>query len=104
MANARQRGLRVSVTYADFVRFTNIKQCHYCEGEIAWQPFYTKKGVPGHQKYFLDRKDNERGYDKDNLVVCCTFCNMVRGARFTYLEFLVVGLALKLVRLRREAA
>lgn len=103
-ANARQRGLMVELTYADFRSFTSVELCHYCEAIIEWQPFYAKQGEAGHQKYFLDRKDNTLGYAKDNLVVCCTSCNMVRGSRFTYEEFLLLAPALKLIRLRREGA
>jgi hypothetical protein len=46
-------------------------------------------------KLGLDRKDNEQGYIKDNVVPCCKRCNKVKGADFSYEEMLILGTALK---------
>lgn len=100
-ANARQRSIAVSLTYEELLGFTLQTTCSYCNGHIPWQPYSSKTGTPSHQQYFLDRKDNARGYDKDNLVVCCSFCNRVRGALFTYEEFLLLAPALKLIQEKR---
>ncbi|MFZ0912507.1 MAG: hypothetical protein WBQ76_16815 [Candidatus Korobacteraceae bacterium] len=39
----------------------------------------------------LDRADNARGYELDNLVKCCWFCNYVKGSLLTHADMLLVG-------------
>ena len=74
----------VQITYEDFLKFTEIKQCHYCLEDINWQKYSVVDGKYLSRAYFLDRKDNKIGYTKDNLVVCCTRCNRARGDKFSY--------------------
>lgn len=76
------------ISYKQFLKFTDIKQCFYCEEKINWQPFK----VNG---YKLDRKDNALGYTPDNCVVCCPRCNRAKSDHFTYSEWLQIG---KLIR------
>ena len=35
----------------------------------------------------MDRKDNNKGYEKDNVVPCCWRCNNGRGNLFSYEEW-----------------
>jgi hypothetical protein len=56
--------------------------CFYCEAEISHNNAASN----------LDRKDSSRGYDKDNLVVCC---NRTKSNTYTSEEFLVMMRALK---------
>lgn len=49
----------------------------------------------------LDRLDNTRGYDLDNVVSCCIECNIARGDRFTPEEMKVIGAAIASVKLSR---
>jgi len=70
-----------TLTYEEFVTFTASDKCHYCWSPIAWSEFdIAKNGT----RYNLDRKDNSRGYDVDNLVVCCKDCNAAKGSRYDY--------------------
>jgi len=70
-----------TLTYEEFVSFTVTDKCHYCWLPIFWTEFdIAKNGV----RYNLDRKDNSRGYDVDNLVVCCKDCNAAKGSRYDY--------------------
>lgn len=85
---ARESGKSCDLTYEQFVGFISIVNCHYCSKEITWTKYNTR--VNG-RAYNLDRKDNSIGYTKDNLVVCCTRCNMVRRDFFTYEQFCEVG-------------
>ena len=82
----------INLTYEEFVEFTKIKKCHYCNSEIKWAEFYTDKNG---RAYNLDRKDNLIGYSKENCVVCCAKCNLGKGRIFTYEEWKIVGNALK---------
>ena len=66
--------------------------CHYRGGSL---PDYG---------YALDRKDNTRGYTRENVVPCCEICNLVKGDRLSYLEMLELGKAVTHIRLRRLQA
>lgn len=60
-----------------------IKNCHYCRTELntdirkKWRSF--------------DRKDNNRGYERDNVVVCCNSCNTVKSDTFSYEQMVKLG-------------
>lgn len=70
-----------SLTYNEFVFFTQIGCCHYCGGSnIVWN---------------LDRKDNTQGYSFDNVVVCCKECNMMKRDWLSYEEFKAIRLFLR---------
>jgi hypothetical protein len=59
-ANAAQRGLAFSLTRQQFAAFW-AQPCHYCGTAIV--------------HVSLDRVDNARGYEPDNVVPCCWHCN-----------------------------
>jgi hypothetical protein len=77
----------VTLTYDEYIQFTKIKNCHYCNNSIPWRPY--NSGNKKAQAYFLDRKDNDGPYSKENCVVCCTRCNRMRSNKFTYEEFIL---------------
>lgn len=83
LAAAKSRGYPPSVSYDDFLAYTQISQCHYCLSSIKWEKYSGHGTIP----YNLDRKDNNATYTKDNIVVCCTRCNYGKGNRFTYEEW-----------------
>ena len=72
----------VDLTYEEFLLFVNEKFCHYCGMELVWY-----KHISGTVAYNLDRKDNTKGYSKENCVACCARCNCGKGDRFTYDEW-----------------
>lgn len=79
-----------TVTYDDFVTYTNISDCHYCGGSVSWA-MYSLGDIPTGHRYNLDRKNNTLGYHKDNLVVCCWPCNNAKGSLLSYEEMVAVG-------------
>lgn len=88
---ARNYGHKLELTYEEYIEFTNIKTCHYCDTEIPWNPY----GAGKSNAYYLDRKDNAIGYIKGNCVVCCTRCNWSKGSRFDYNEWSEIGKTIK---------
>ena len=48
------------------------------------------------------RKDNDIGYVKNNLVVCCWECNRLKSDRFTYKEFIKLSPILKEIMQNRN--
>lgn len=77
----------IEISFKDFLEYTKIKECHYCGDRIDWQPYRTSKSAYINTKYFLDRKDSSKGYNKDNIVVCCTRCNRGKANYFSYDEW-----------------
>jgi hypothetical protein len=77
--------IQVSFTYEDFLQFTAVSKCHYCGDDVFWSKFNTN--VNG-AAYNLDRKDNSKGYETENVVVCCKRCNFGKADRFTYEEWM----------------
>lgn len=68
--------------------------CHYCKMPSE---YWSGTG--------LDRIDNARGYEQDNVVSCCPTCNKVRGDWFTVEEMeLFIGPAIRHVKLERKSS
>jgi hypothetical protein len=102
--DAQRRGLSFTLTFKQFENLTLITECHYCGDPITWM----KQGTKDRKwKYLgatnLDRKDNTKGYTKQNVVVCCTRCNRAKSNTFSYDEFVVIGQAIKLYNKGRRA-
>ncbi|MBI4647896.1 MAG: hypothetical protein HY738_15225 [Bacteroidia bacterium] len=49
----------------------------------------------------IDRKDSFADYSKDNIVLCCYWCNNAKTDEFSYDEFKFVGKSFKQVWLSR---
>jgi 5-methylcytosine-specific restriction endonuclease McrA len=79
--HAKRRSIELSMTYEEFLPFTEELQCHYCLSDIVW----IKHGKVN--AYNLDRIDNEKGYSKENCVVCCWKCNNSKGNRYSHEEW-----------------
>jgi hypothetical protein len=91
----------VDISYEDFIEFTKVKECHYCEDEVTWSQHNVS--TPGNPcRVNLDRKDNDRGYTLDNVVVCCRRCNVGRNCLFSYEEWVAVGKCLRNLRLSKQ--
>jgi 5-methylcytosine-specific restriction endonuclease McrA len=88
----------LELSYEEFLGFTKTVCCTYCGAAVVW-PRYGKANL--RVGYNLDRKDNTKGYTKQNCVVCCKSCNLTKGDRFTYKEFMLLSPALKRIQGRR---
>lgn len=92
LADAKKH--QTDITYEDFIEFTKIKNYHYCHIDIIWQEYSCNKKY-NTRSYNLDRKDSNKGYFKNNVVVCCARCNRAKLNHFTYEEFLKIGEVIK---------
>lgn len=81
----------IDLTFQEFLGFTKITQCEYCDSPIQWKPYSDKK----HAGYNIDRKDNSKGYTKENCVVCCSQCNRVKNNSFSHEEMRKLGSCIK---------
>ncbi len=81
--SAASRELSLELTYEDYLELTKIPKCFYCEIAIPWN-------ANRQLSYFLDRKNQNEGYTKENVVVCCCTCNQIRGAQLNFEEMLIL--------------
>jgi hypothetical protein len=80
---AKRRKLVVSISKESFCNWFNITPhvCDYCGLSEEESKIYFKKRIT------IDRKDNNLGYEENNLVLACNLCNFLKGDFFTYLEW-----------------
>jgi hypothetical protein len=81
--NAKNRDLDFNLSFEQF-KLLITSSCYYCNTEpsnIYYKSYYNIKynGV--------DRKDNKKGYEIDNVVSCCKICNIAKNNN-TYEDFL----------------
>ena len=86
--NQHKGRVDVELTYEDFYELCQIKECHCCLSIINRT---LKRGNKGYRGYFIDRKDNNKAYTKENCVPCCWKCNQTKGNRFTYEQFMKIA-------------
>jgi hypothetical protein len=64
--------------------------CYYCSLNLN-QINKIKNQLSGHAKkaytFSFDRKNSQKGYSYDNIVLCCVHCNFRKGYIFTEQEF-----------------
>ena len=76
------------ISYDEFFEFTKTQECHYCGDKINWGPAFGKHRSSGLN---LDRKDSNKPYVVDNLVVACRRCNYGKNNFFSYEEWVKIG-------------
>lgn len=84
------------VSFEDYLGFTKISNCTYCEDLIPWEEYSINMSG-----FFLDRKDNCVDHIKSNLVVCCKICNFTKRDEFSFEEFKLIGKAIKIIKQKR---
>lgn len=87
---AKKRNLQWELTDEDYGDLI-IKPCEYCGSDL------NPSGCG------LDRKCNDIGYCKDNVVPCCKICNVVKNDFFTYEEMLILAPALRSIHSKRKS-
>jgi hypothetical protein len=95
--NAKRKNQTVTLTYEEFLEFTKIDKCHYCNNEnIIWPRPHLNSHMRGEATgYNLDRKDNTIGYIKENCVVCCRRCNDSKSNNWSYADWMSMTVFLR---------
>ena len=83
MRTASRKGIAWTISFDEFKTIVS-NLCHYCN-----KPIINSSG------YNLDRKDNNKSYDIDNVVCCCMRCNRIKNKFLSYEEMVIVGRALQ---------
>ena len=75
--SAEDRKLNFELSKEDFRELIE-QNCFYCGSEPKVR--YTAKSLFGEYAWNgIDRVDNDKGYEKDNCVPCCSMCNMAKS-------------------------
>jgi|ERR1700693_90646 len=75
-SSARRRGYTFNLTKEEFRKITS-SNCFYCGASPALE-----KESRGGFKYFwngIDRVENSVGYELNNVVPCCSICNLAKN-------------------------
>jgi hypothetical protein len=78
-----QKYMRRNPGNLDFDKFYQLTQqaCYYC-GELPNQKYLVRNATDNLGTYTyngLDRLDNSKGYDLENVITCCGICNFMRN-------------------------
>jgi hypothetical protein len=71
---AKQRNLKFTLTEDQFMELTN-RQCFYC-GAPPSSVYKRRKG--SYRYNGIDRVENNKGYEIDNCVTCCSIHNRMK--------------------------
>jgi hypothetical protein len=75
---AKDRGYSWHITLDEWISIVEDDSCHYCKGRLP---------ETGHG---LDRKDNSKDYYADNVVPCCSTCNLIKNNSISYIEMIAI--------------
>lgn len=75
---AKRKKIPWNLAREDFERLTK-ENCVYCNKP----PSRVRRG---YRFTGVDRKDNDRGYELENCVPCCSECNYIKGGYLTHDE------------------
>lgn len=75
LRNAKKRNIEFNINFENFVEIC-IKECFYCGSAPRQLSKISKNG----EFYYngIDRLDNSKGYNKENIVTCCGICNRMK--------------------------
>lgn len=103
LSRRRNKKYPVDLTYGEFLEIIKNKKCFYCNKDLIYNEYSRDgNGEKVSRAHQLDRKNNNIGYTKDNLVVCCWDCNRIKSNIYTYEEFLLLSPVLKQINENRK--
>ena len=92
---ARSRKKRIELPQKDFLEWYEKQEkiCVYCGTKENTAFRCWKSG-----RFQIDRKDNNKSYQLENMALACSICNFIKGNYFTYEEMLKIGEVIKEIR------
>ena len=81
------------ITKKEFVNWYKAQpqKCHYCGLSIELLDRFNEKFNTKGVRFTIDCKDNEVGYEKDNIVLACDKCNTMKSNYIPYETMLEIG-------------
>lgn len=87
---AKRFHFELALSFEDYVGLVTDAKCFYCKGDLP------SVGAG------LDRKNTHGGYTLENVVTCCTSCNVIKNSRLTSEEMVVAMKAVLEFRAAKE--
>jgi 5-methylcytosine-specific restriction endonuclease McrA len=83
----------LAITKEEFIKWYNKQEqeCHYCKRTLEEIKQDKQERADFKNRLSIDRKDNNKGYTLDNIVLACRRCNIIKGDYFTEQEMLEIG-------------
>jgi hypothetical protein len=103
-AAAKKKRIPWLISLSSFVTWWNAqpKQCRYCR-----LPFkvlcHSSDGMISNRQPTIDRMDNARGYELDNITLACGRCNFTKSNYFTADEMSGIGVLIRAKELSRTS-
>lgn len=93
-SNKQNRKIKFDMTKEEFITWykKQERKCVYCD---RTEKEVVKDRNGRFTRLSIDRKDNNKGYEIDNIVLCCLSCNATKSDFFTYDEMLKIGKIIK---------
>ena len=90
--SAKKRNITITFSKDEFINWYNQQEqrCYYCRRTIK----ETKTDIGLNSSSYrlsIDRKNNNKGYKLDNIVLACNRCNIIKGKFFTAPEMLIIA-------------
>tara|TARA_B100001057_G_scaffold421915_1_gene443133 strand:+ start:321 stop:875 length:555 start_codon:yes stop_codon:yes gene_type:complete len=93
--SAKKRGLEAPLTNTEYREwFKSQKQvCSYCSSDLTTINNYLKKiGIQrSFRRLSVDRKNSDKGYVLDNIILACYLCNISKQAIFSHSDFVEIA-------------
>jgi hypothetical protein len=77
MQAAKKRNLVWEINYNQFLDITQ-KNCYYCNTKPEMRPSHHKRWDFKFPMSGIDRVDSSYGYEINNIVPCCSYCNQAK--------------------------
>lgn len=91
-ANAKLCKIDFTISKEEFLSWYNQDlKCHYCSIRPEYFHLSQDKLLARKANLGIDRKNNDKGYSLDNIVLCCDRCNLIKSKFFTYEDMKFIG-------------
>ena len=91
--SAERRALAFNMSFVEFIDWYNRQpqNCFYCKRTL--EEINNTKDILNNisQRLSIDRMDNNKGYEINNIVLACRRCNTIKSGFFTSVEMLKIG-------------
>lgn len=91
-----KKGVLFDLNKEWFINWCNIEfknPCHYCGKTYKDYSLVVTKTDP--DNFSIDRREPQKGYTRDNIIMCCFRCNNIKGEFFNYDEMIKIGEIIK---------
>jgi len=90
--SAKIRKMEFNLPKNDFISWydNQEKKCYYCKRTVDEIKQDIREAKRNKNRLSIDRKNNKKGYELNNIVLACYRCNTIKGNYFTEQEMLKI--------------